>query len=308
MENNKSAILKGTEQSQESIVGVDTGELLVTNPKSSGRFYSDALDSSQINGIIHSINPHLITLIGFSEFGKSTFVASMYHRAMTQGNIYGYDFYDSDTFSGFERRAYIRDVELKLKKRFNRTTNTEGYFLTMYFKKENEKLLLVISDRSGETYRNEYTTNAEAVKADKSLIYSNHIVFFIDISALIIDDKYLKFRSKFNSLISRFNSVGVFKNKKVIDVVFNKIDLLNEDDKNACLSFELRAKEILQLIEEVSQTRINRQFKICSNKMADNESLYKVFDYFVESCKPVNTPIAPKIDWIDTKVSELWEK
>lgn len=305
MENIKSAILKGTEQSQESIVGVNTSELLVTRPKHSGRFYSDALDDSQINGIIRSINPHLITLIGFSEFGKSTFVASMYHRAMTQGKIDGYDFYDSDTFSGFERRAYIRGAELRLNKRFNRTTNTEGYFLTMYFKKGNEKLLLVISDRSGETYRNEYTTNAEAVKADKSLIYSNHLVFFIDVSILIMNKSYLGFISKFNSLISRFYSADVFKNKKVIDVIFNKIDLLDKNDENACRSFESRAKEIIEIIEENSHTEINKQFKICSNKMDDNHDLYDAFDYFVESCKPVNMPIASEIDWINTKVKDL---
>lgn len=59
MENIKSAILKGTEQSQESIVGVNTSELLVTRPKHSGRFYSDALDDSQINGIIRSIKPFI---------------------------------------------------------------------------------------------------------------------------------------------------------------------------------------------------------------------------------------------------------
>lgn len=305
MENNKSAILKGVEQSQGSIVGVDTSELLVPKSKLSGRFYSDALEDSQINGIIRSINPHLITLIGFSEFGKSSFVASMYHRAMTQGKIDGYDFYDSDTLSGFERRAYIRDVGLKPNKRFNRTTNSEGYFLTMYFKKENEKLLLVISDRSGETYRNEYTTNAETVKADKSLIYSNHIVFFIDISVLITDRNYLGFKSKFNSLISRFDNAGVFKNKKTIDLIFNKIDLLKEDDNNACLSFEKRAKEIIQKIEETSQTKINMQFKICSNKMVGNNDLYKVFDYFVESCKFGNVSIISEIDWINTKVKGL---
>lgn len=305
MENIKSAILKGTEQSQESIVGVNTSELLVTRPKHSGRFYSDALDDSQINGIIRSINPHLITLIGFSEFGKSTFVASMYHRAMTQGKIGGYDFYDSDTFSGFERRAYIRGVELKLKKRFNRTTITEGYFLTMYFKKGNEKLLLVISDRSGETYKNEYSTNAEAVTTDMPLINGKHLVFFIDVSTLIINRSYLGFKSKFNSLISRLYSAGVFKNKKIIDVIFNKVDLLDEADEKTVELFRSRTKEIIGIIERTSQTGVNKQFKICSNKMADNSDLYDVFDYFVKSCKPVDMPIASEIDWINTKVRGL---
>ena len=39
--------------------------------------------------------------------------------------------------------------------------------------------------------------------------------------------------------------------------------------------------------------------------MADNYDLYDVFDYFVESCKPVNIPIASEIDWINTKVKDL---
>ena len=279
--------------------------MLETKPKFSGRYYSDALDDSQINGIIRSINPHLITLIGFSEFGKSTFVASMYHRAMTQGQIDGYDFYDSDTFSGFERRAYIRSVELKLNKRFNRTTNTEGYFLNMYFKKGNEKLLLVISDRSGETYKKEYTTNANAVKADKSLIYNKHIVFFIDVSALIIDKNYLGFKSKFNTLVSRLYNADVFKNEKIIDVIFNKIDLLDKENENVCQLFESNAKDIIQIIEKTSQTKINKQFKICSNSMADNHDLYEVFDYFVESCRLINIPTLSDVDWINTKIREL---
>lgn len=59
------------------------------------------------------------------------------------------------------------------------------------------------------------------------------------------------------------------------------------------------------MIEETSQTKINKQFKICSNNMENNHDLYEVFDYFVESCRLINIPTLSDVDWINTKIREL---
>lgn len=56
------------------------------------------------------------------------------------------------------------------------------------------------------------------------------------------------------------------------------------------------------MIEETSQTKINKQFKICSNNMENNHDLYEVFDYFVESCRLINIPTLSDVDWINTKL------
>lgn len=72
------------------------------------------MTDENINDILGDYNTHLVTLVGFSEVGKSTFVASLYHEFMCTGEIDGYKFIDSDTYVGFERRAYIRNESLKL--------------------------------------------------------------------------------------------------------------------------------------------------------------------------------------------------
>lgn len=90
------------------------------------------------NDVLGDCDTHLITLVGFSEVGKSTFVASLYHKVMSTGEIDGYKFIDSDTYIGFERRAYIRNEDLKTSKRNSRTTTLEGQFLTLTLTK-NEK-------------------------------------------------------------------------------------------------------------------------------------------------------------------------
>ena len=68
-------------------------------------YYADALNDNNVNEIIGDEIPHVIILIGFPEYGKSTFVASLYHKILTDGKIGKYKFIDSDTLVGFERRA-----------------------------------------------------------------------------------------------------------------------------------------------------------------------------------------------------------
>lgn len=95
------------------------------------QYYCDSMTDENINDVLGDYNTHLVTLVGFSEVGKSTFVASLYHKLMCTGEIDGYNFIDSDTYVGFERRAYIRNESLKTSNRNSRTTILEGQFLTL---------------------------------------------------------------------------------------------------------------------------------------------------------------------------------
>ena len=78
--------------------------------KKNGTFYGDALNDSNINNIVGESQPHVVVLVGFPKYGKSTFVASFYHAVMTTGQIGKYKFVDSDTLVGFERRAKKKTV------------------------------------------------------------------------------------------------------------------------------------------------------------------------------------------------------
>lgn len=194
------------------------------------QYYCDSMTDENINEVLGDYNTHLVTLVGFSEVGKSTFVASLYHEFMCTGEIDGYKFIDSDTYVGFERRAYIRNESLKTSKRNLRTTTLEGQFLTLTLSKNDVQNKLIISDRAGETYKNIYTSNLSEVTQDKGLINSHHIIFFIDSSSVNNEDDYNDFCDDFQLLLSRMASAGVFKILKVYDIIYNKIDLTQTDE------------------------------------------------------------------------------
>lgn len=53
------------------------------------QYYCDSMTDENINDVLGEYNTHLVTLVGFSEVGKSTFVASLYHEFMCTGEIDG---------------------------------------------------------------------------------------------------------------------------------------------------------------------------------------------------------------------------
>ena len=199
------------------------------------QYYCDSMTDENINDVLGDYNTHLVTLVGFSEVGKSTFVASLYHKLMCNGEIDGHNFIDSDTYVGFERRAYIRNESLKTSNRNSRTTTLEGQFLTLTLSKDDKINKLIISDRAGETYKNSYTSNLSDVKQDKGLINSHHIIFFIDSSSVNNEDDYSDFCDDFQLLLSRMASAGVFDVPKLYDIIYNKIDLNQTDEIKSCI-------------------------------------------------------------------------
>lgn len=190
-ENNldKSLLLEG--DASEAVVSSmqKTAQILDKQPKNDRRFYCDALDDDNVNQVVKDVVPHVVTFLGFAEFGKSTFVGSLYHFLMANGVIGDFTFYDSDTFSGFERRTYIRNAKLAGVKRSLRTTEIDGYYLSLHFKKDGRHFQLVLSDRSGETYGKKYVSDVASISADKGLKNSRHLVFFIDSTVFIDREK-----------------------------------------------------------------------------------------------------------------------
>ena len=80
-------------------------------------YYGDAMNDNNVNDLVDDTIPHVVILVGFPKYGKSTFVSSFYHAVMKNGQIGNYQFVDSETIFGFEQRAHIRKVETMTKKR-----------------------------------------------------------------------------------------------------------------------------------------------------------------------------------------------
>lgn len=298
-ENNldKSLLLEG--DASEAVVSSmqKTAQILDKQPKNDRRFYCDALDDDNVNQVVKDVVPHVVTFLGFAEFGKSTFVGSLYHYLMANGVIGDFTFYDSDTFSGFERRTYIRNAKLNGVKRSLRTTEIDGYYLSLHFERDGHHFQLVLSDRSGETYDKHYISDVANISADKGLKNSKHLVFFIDSMVFIDIEKRLHFENLFKKLLSRMKSSEIFKKNMVIDVVFNKIDDILNKDENIQVEFKSRAESLKGNLENESGLKINRVFEISSLKINDNGSLIDFFKYLVGCCdckKTYNT----KVDWV----------
>lgn len=262
----------------------------------SSPFYNDALDDNLINNVI-TCGIHFIALIGFANVGKSTFVASLYHKVMCEGVLSDYDFIDSDTFTGFERRAHVRNAKLKSSNRNIRTSQQEGHLLSLEFV-NNYGLhrKLVISDRSGETYQTNYTNSINSVKSDKSLINCKHLIFFINAETLIDDGDYLGFEDTFGTLLRQFVSANIISESKQFDIIFNKIDKVDSDLKKE--KFDKNSKDIVNLIESYSKTKINKSFFITANRMNNNENLCNVFRYFVHCCFMQKQIENKRVDWV----------
>lgn len=259
------------------------------------------MTDENINDVLGDYNTHLVTLVGFSEVGKSTFVASLYHKLMCTGEIDGYKFIDSDTYVGFERRAYIRNESLKTSKRNSRTTTLEGQFLTLTLSKNDKISKLIISDRAGETYKKSYKSNLSDVKQDKGLINSHHIIFFIDSSSINNEDDYSDFCDDFQLLLSRMASAEVFKVPKEYDIIYNKLDLIQTDEIKEL--YKKQSQDLENKMKADYGITISNTFEIIANDMKDS-GLNDVFMYLVNKLNSHTGYQYKESNWVKTLLNK----
>lgn len=272
-------------------------------PNLNGTLYGDALNDTNINDIIEDATPHVAVLIGFPKYGKSTFVASFYHAVMTTGTIGKYKFIDSDTLLGFERRAHIRNEELKVGVRLDRTPIYADFFLSLLFENTltGQKVKLILSDRSGEAYL-EYGKQSAKLEADLSLRHAGHLLFFLDASAVACGD-FLEMQSNLNLLLPRMKKYGAFNDRKIVDVVFNKKDLVKEDQND---DYETNKTEVLKMVGKVAT--VNKVQELESLHIPTNEACNKFFEYLLDSCEQptaILDEIKEKLDWVGTKTKMI---
>ncbi len=261
-----------------------------------GNFYGDALNDSNINDIVEDTLPHVVVLVGFARYGKSTFVSSFYHAVMRTGKIGKYKFLDSDTLLGFERRAHIRREEIKVGKRLDRTPMYADFFLSLLFEntETKNKVKLILSDRSGEDYR-DYGKFEAKINDDKSLRYARHIIFFLDAAATASDD-YLDMQSDLGMLMPRMSKYGAFNSQKCVDVVFNKKDLVTKVNEADYLT---NRSEIVSKIKEA--TPVNRVVDLKSLQIPMNDECNQFFEYLLDSCEQpekLNDECMEQQDWV----------
>lgn len=265
-----------------------------------GQFVSEALnDDEKINSLMTNSKPEVTIFVGFEGFGKTSFVASCYQLLLSSGSIDGYEFYDSETLTGFERRLFLRRLSegtAEYAPETKRTIRGEPYLLTMHLKHPDRgEKLVVFSDHSGEDYR-EYADKKRSIDSDVLIMHADRILFFVDASK-ISSTEYLSVKNKYVQLLTNMKESSVFgRNELKIDLLFTKIDLVSEN-RDTYLS---RRKEIEDKFRSIIGKEISNVYEIIANKVRDNELLKTLFVDIIEKTMS-NTPVDAgdsELDWV----------
>lgn len=276
MSENKLDLIKGS-LSPESNVQETQSAFTEDIPSFIGEAISNDRD---VNLIDSQFKPEVTVLVGFPEYGKTSFVASLYHIAVSTGKIGNWESYDSDTFVGFERRLFLRRYSSEnITTGTLRTVRGEAHILTLHLMNDGVKKIMLLSDHSGEDFV-EYANNPEKIGNDELLHHCDRIIILID-STNLISKKNLSMKNQYENLLGGMKNTGVFTSHIEILVVFNKYDLIQEHQFDI---FAKRESELIAFISSNCGHNVSRTFKIQANNV-DNPELKECFSYLSESIK-----------------------
>lgn len=258
-------------------------------------------DEYKVNELPTDTKPEVIVLVGFPGVGKTSFVASFYQTLLQEGKIGDWECFDSDTFVGFEKRAFTRRLsEENTNNDTKRTIRGEGHILSLHFTTPNKKSkLVIISDRSGEDYM-EYANKKDTVSKDILLQNADRVIFFVD-STELVDSTRLVIKQRITNLLINLQENEVFRSQLKVNVLFNKIDLI--DDREA---FEDKKSIFLKLFnEQIGLASIEFQ-ELTSNRIDNNVELKKMFETIIDtsshSSRVNNDNIYKELDWVKTLI------
>lgn len=258
-------------------------------------------DEYKVNELPTDTKPEVVVLVGFPGVGKTSFVASFYQTLLQEGEIGDCACFDSDTFIGFERRAFTRRLsEEHTNIDTKRTIRGEGYILSLHFMTPNKKnKLVILSDRSGEDYI-EYANKRDAASNDLLLQNADRVIFFVD-STELKGSAWLVAKQKIANLLGNLSENKVFRSQLKVNVLFNKIDLINDRD-----TFEDKKAKCINLFnKEIGLAGIEFH-EITSNRINQNVELKKMFvtlmDSSSHSSKDKNGNIYKGLDWVKTLI------
>lgn len=266
--------------------------------KTSSGFIGEAFTvDEKINELDINSKPKVIVLLGFVGYGKTSFVASFYHQFLLHGNIDGYNLVDSDTLTGLERRLFLRRLQdsHQVNPVTKRTLRGDGHILTFKLNhSEDGEEMLVISDRSGEVYE-QYAAQKDSVNNDKLLRHADKILFFVD-SGMLVDNHVLTLDEQYKDLAGNLFSHKVIGKSTELDLLFNKIDKIDEQNRT---TFEREKENLISLLKKQLDRNFSNIYEIISNQ-EDDEKLNEVFKSIVATREPMNYAhdISQKLDWV----------
>lgn len=280
--------------------GTETGvQVSSTKGNESGQsMYCDAKSQQDLNEFVDSEKPKLVALVGFANYGKSTFIGALYQQLIEKLNYKGYAFVDSATYVGFERRVFLRRVNGEDISDTKRNILKENDILHLMLRSEKgHSHQVLISDKAGETYAR-YSSSDEEIGRDIVLENADLVVMFVDAEA---GSKSL---AEHNMIVERYESMLTrLKSQKKLSaatsyvVVFTKADKVTSAERKK----KLADRKIL-LCNKFTEVLGSEPIDVyeVNSKSLDDEALNNVFERII-SPKPQEE--GPKeIDWVKTEI------
>lgn len=264
-------------------------------------FLYDAIYEETANDIHSKDKPELITLMGLPSCGKTTFVGSLYILLKTRPNILGVSFLDSDTLTGFEKKVYLRRIKENQKSAVKRTLRSEGSILNIVVSDDNnDKRMLLISDKAGESYGDVLNKSDEANK-HLTVKYANKLLLFIDSEQII--NHYNSYKDNIKTLLTVFRNADMLPEDKKVIIVFNKIDK-KDSDENAKKNWNEREKSLVEIVDEFFNVD-NSVFRINSLGIKHDEEDEELIRLYKKILAPNDVHSLPNdYNWITKQLKE----
>ena len=264
-------------------------------------FMFEAYTEDNIDNLKYNEKPELITLLGLNDYGKSTFVGSLYQLLRTNEEYLGYSLVDSNTLAGFERRVFLRKVNESGKSDVKRTIRKKGSLLDLKLKnKAGLYRHIVLSDSAGEMYR-DCISKDSTVKEQIAVKVADRLLIFVNCEEFL--DSTKPWSDDLKGLLSRFYRNDMLPESALVYIVFNKYDKMKGSIDSVKLDGFIReVKTIVSdffTIEDSNIYRVNsRGIKLDSedeglktliknllNPIPEDRSMYKVLDWLSNNIK-----------------------
>lgn len=300
MESNLDLLQEGEKRPKETTIPLSTAQ------NDNSVFIGEALDEDEkLNLLMTDTKPYITVLVGFEEYGKTSFVATCYHILLTDGGIGDYKFFDSDTLVGLERRSFLRrynKITGDMPPATKRTIRGEAHLLTFRFSKEGKEKVTIFSDHSGEDYR-EYAEKKGKIEKDILIQNADRILFFIDVPKLLGTD-YLQMHQYYKNLLNNMKTAGIFRSQTNICILFNKIDTVSESEAPR---YEKKKQAILPTFRNIIGRQNIEIIELTSNDILKSDTLKRLLQNIVESESNQNWNVLlgeVNLDWVKQFIKE----
>lgn len=294
-----SAIVGQSAQATSGLVEAEDVKKTAVKTDDPSALYCDALNEQNINKIADGKPIVRVVLVGFEEYGKSTLASSLYYNFFVKESFCEQVMYDSETYSGFERRVLIRRMDIAPDIKSKRTIKGEDSLLVMsLMSKTAGKYKLVISDRSGEDY-SQFAGTPEEIADNQLLKVADHVIFFVD--SIKMTENFAKMKYQYQNFLRELVSKDLLGKNALVKIVFNKYDQGNRHQEygNKKTLTEAMFSEILGMdrkydVYEIDSTGV-------SDKFVSVEKLTKSFLLAEDASMSKKREL---LDWVKNEIND----